>query len=156
MTGSSAKAKALVFAIFFLGIATGGLVANFYATRLVSAPAAAANAPESAQRAQRDINKFYDYLGLSQAQRDQMHKIGEETRHAFQELSKETQPRFRAIQETSRAKMRTVLNTDEQRKKYDDWRQRMDERRRNREREQNKDSGNKDRNSDSEHGPKSN
>src|SRR5262252_8635278 len=152
MIGSSVKAKALVFSIFFLGIATGVLVANFYTTRVVSAPATPPNAPDSAQRAQRDINKFYDYLGLNQAQRDQMHKIGEETRHAFQELSKETQPRFRAIQETSRAKMRTVLNTDEQRKKYDDWRQRMDERRRAR--EQNKDSGNKDHNSDSEHGPK--
>jgi len=152
MIGSSVKAKALVFAIFFLGIATGVLLANFYTTRVVSAPPTPPNAPDSAQRAQRDINKFYDYLGLNQAQRDQMHKIGEETRHAFQELSKETQPRFRAIQETSRAKMRTVLNTDEQRKKYDDWRQRMDERRRAR--EQNKDSGNKDHNSDSEHGPK--
>jgi hypothetical protein len=156
MTGSSAKAKALVFAIFFLGIATGVLFANFYTTRVVSAPAAPANAPENAQRAQRDINKFYDYLGLDQAQREQMHKIGEETRREFQQLRQETQPRFKAIQEATRAKMRTVLNTDEQRKKYDDWRQRMDERQRNRERQSNKDSNNKDRKSDSEHGPKSN
>ena len=158
MIGSSGKAKALVFAIFFLGIATGVLVANFYTTRVVvSAPATPGNAPDSAQRAQRDINKFYDYLGLNQAQREQMHKIGEETRREFQQLRQETQPRFKAIQEATRTKMRTVLNTDEQRKKYDDWRQRMDERQRNRERQSNKDSGNnKDRNSDSEHGPKSN
>ena len=156
MIGSSVKAKALVFAIFFLGIATGVLLANFYTTRVVSAPPTPPNAPDSAQRAQRDINKFYDYLGLDQAQREQMHKIGEETRREFQALSKETQPRFRAIQEASRAKMRTVLNTDEQRKKYDDWRKRMDERRRNRERDLKKDSNNRDHNSDSEHGPKSN
>jgi Spy/CpxP family protein refolding chaperone len=155
MNGSSVKAKALVFAIFFLGIATGVLVANFYTTRVVSAPAPP-NAPEKDQRAQRDINKFYDYLGLDQAQRDQMHKIGEETRREFQQLRQETQPRFKAIQEATRTKMRTVLNTDEQRKKYDDWRQRMNERQRNRERQPSKDSNNKDRNSDPEHGPKSN
>jgi Spy/CpxP family protein refolding chaperone len=155
MNGSSVKAKALVFAIFFLGIATGVLVANFYTTRVVSAPAPP-NAPENAQRAQRDINKFYDYLGLDQAQREQMHKIGEETRREFQQLRQETQPRFKAIQEATRTKMRTVLNTDEQRKKYDDWRQRMNERQRNRERQPGKDSNNKDRNSDPEHGPKSN
>jgi Spy/CpxP family protein refolding chaperone len=156
MIGSSGKAKALVFTIFVLGIFTGVLVANFYTTRMVGAPAPAPNAPENAQRAQRDINKFYDYLGLDQAQREQMHKIGEETRREFQQLRQETQPRFKAIQEATRAKMRTVLNTDEQRKKYDDWRQRMDERQRNRERQSNKDSNNKDRKSDSEHGPKSN
>jgi Spy/CpxP family protein refolding chaperone len=157
MIGSSVKAKALVFAIFFLGIATGVLVANFYTTRVVSAPAPP-NAPENAQRAQRDINKFYDYLGLDQPQREQMHKIGEETRREFQQLRQETQPRFKAIQEATRTKMRTVLNTDEQRKKYDDWRQRMNERQRNRERDLNKNSNNnnKEHNSDSEHGPKSN
>ena len=154
MIGSSGKAKALVFAIFVLGILTGVLVANFYATRMVGAPAPVPNAPENAQRAQRDINKFYDYLGLDQAQREQMHKIGEETRREFQQLRQETQPRFKAIQEATRAKMRTVLDTDEQRKKYDDWRRRMDERQRNR--ELNKNSNNKNRNSDSEHGPKSN
>src|SRR5262249_39630907 len=153
---SSGKAKALVFAIFFLGIATGVLVANFYTTRMVGAPAPTANAPEKDQRAQRDINKFYDYLGLDQAQREQMHKIGEETRREFQQLRQETQPRFKAIQDATRTKMRTVLNTDEQRKKYDDWRRRMDERQRNRERQPGKDSNNKDHNSDSQQGPKSN
>jgi hypothetical protein len=138
MIARSFKAKALVFVIFFLGIATGVLVANFYTTRVVSAPALP-NAPaaDRAQRAQRDINKFYDYLGLNQDQREQMHKIGEETRREFQDLRKETQPRFEAIQEASRVKIRTVLN-DEQRKKYDEFRQKMDERRRNRERELNK------------------
>jgi hypothetical protein len=156
MIGSSSKAKALVFAIFFLGIATGVLVANFYTTRMVGAPAPPANAPENNQRAQRDLNKFYDYLGLDQAQREQMHKIGEETRREFQQLRQETQPRFKAIQDATRTKMRTVLNTDEQRKKYDDWRRRMDERQRNRERQTNKDSSNKDHNSDSQQGPKSN
>ena len=130
MIARSIKAKALVFAIFFIGIATGVLIANFYTTRVTGSPDAG-NPPERAQRAQRDINKYYDYLGLDQPQREQMHKIGEETRHEFQELRKETQPRFQSIQEESRAKIRAVLN-EEQRKKYDEFRRNMDERRRNR------------------------
>ena len=130
MIARSMKAKALVFAIFFIGIATGVLIANFYTTRVTGSPDTG-NPPERAQRAQRDINKYYDYLGLDQPQREQMRKIGEETRHEFQELRKETQPRFQSIQEESRAKIRAVLN-EEQRKKYDEFRRNMDERRRNR------------------------
>ena len=144
------KAKVLVFAIFFMGIVTGVLIANFYTTRVTSSPDAG-NPPERAQRAERDVNRFYDYLGLDQAQREQMRTIGEETRHEFQELRKETQPRYEAIQEGSRAKIRAVLNED-QRAKYDEFRRNMDERRRNRNRDANKN----DRDSDSGRGPRPN
>ena len=130
MIARSIKAKVLVFTIFFIGIGTGVLTANFYTARVASAP-------DRTQRAQGDINKFYDYLGLNQEQRDQMHKIGEETRHEFQELRKETQPRFQAIQDESREKIRALLN-DEQRTKYDEFRKKMDERRRNRNKDGNK------------------
>jgi len=136
----SFKAKVLVFAIFVLGIGAGVLLANFYTTRVASAPAP--TAPDRSQGAQRDINKFYDYLGgVTPEQREQMHKIAEETRREFQALRKETQPRFEAIQAASRAKIRAVLNND-QRKKYDEFRKRMDERRRNR--DLNKNSNNRD------------
>jgi len=130
MIARSIKAQLLVFAIFFLGIGTGVLIANFYTTR-VTAP------PDRPNQPARDINKFYDYLGLDSAQREQMHKIGEETRHEFQELRKETQPRFEAIQEQSRTKIRAVLN-DDQRAKYDEFRRKMDEKRRNRDRDEKK------------------
>jgi hypothetical protein len=140
MIARSIQAKALLFLVFFLGIATGVLVTNFYSTRVSSAPVPP-NAPDRAQRAQRDINKFYDYLGLNPDQREQMHKIGEETRHEFQNLRKETQPRFEAIQEESRKKIRAVLN-DEQRGKYDEFRRKMDERRRNRELDLNRNTDN--------------
>jgi Spy/CpxP family protein refolding chaperone len=137
MIAGSIKAKLLLFAVFFIGIVTGVLIANFYTTRVMTESPDALNPPDRTQRAQRDINKFYDYLELNQAQREQMHKIGEETRHEFQELRKETQPRFAAIQEKSRVKIRAVLN-DEQRAKYDEFRSRMDERRRNRNRDTDK------------------
>jgi hypothetical protein len=148
MIARTMKAKVLVFAIFFMGILSGLLIANFYTTRVTGSPDnEAANRPDKAQR---DINKFYDYLGLDQPQREEMHRIGEETRHEFQELRKETQPRFEAIQEQSRAKIRAVLN-DEQRAKYDDFRRKMDERRRNRNRD-----GKNDRESNTDRGQRPN
>ena len=130
------KAKILVFAVFFIGIATGVLIANFYTTHVAGAPDTT-NSQDRAQRAQRDINKFYDYLGLNQAQREEMHKIGEDTRREFRDLRKETQPRFQAIQDASREKIRQILN-DEQLKKYDEFRKRMDERRKKRDHDFNK------------------
>jgi Spy/CpxP family protein refolding chaperone len=150
MIARSIKAKLLVFAVFFIGILTGILIANFYTTRVTSS-VDPASPPDRTQRAQRDINKFYDYLGLDQNQREQMHKIGEETRREFQELRKETHPRFEAIQEKSREKIRAVLN-DEQRTKYDEFRRKMDERRRNR----NPDINKNDRDPNIEHGQRPN
>src|SRR6266852_4116400 len=92
------KAKILVFAVFFIGIATGVLIANFYTTHVAGAPDAT-NSQDRANRAQRDINKFYDYLGLNQAQREEMHKIGEDTRRQLRESRDETQPRLQEIQD---------------------------------------------------------
>jgi hypothetical protein len=135
MIARSMKAKLLVFTVFFVGIATGALVGNFYATRVTSS----ANTVDRAQRAQRDINNFYDYLELDQPQREQMRKIGDETRREFEALRVETQPRYEKITENSRAKIRAVLN-DDQRRKYDEFRRNMDERRKNRNRD-NKDGG---------------
>jgi hypothetical protein len=119
------KAKILVFALFFIGIATGVLIANFYTTHVAGARDTT-NSQDRAQRAQRDITKFYDYLGLNPTQREEVHKIGEETRREFRELREETQPRYQAIQEKSREKIRALLN-DEQRKKYDEFRRKRDD-----------------------------
>jgi len=151
MIAGSIKAKLLVFAVFFIGILTGVLIANFYTTRVMTSSTDTATPPDRTQRAQRDINKFYDYLALDQNQREQMRKIGEDTRQEFQELRKETQPRFEAIRQQSRAKIRAVLN-DEQRTKYDEFNRKIDERRRNRNRDINKN----DRDPNIEHGQRPN
>jgi hypothetical protein len=142
MIARSIQAKLLVFTIFFVGIATGVLIANFYTTRVTGSRDAAnsADREQRTQRAQRDINKFYDYLGLDESQRNEMRRIGEETRQEFQDLRMETQPRYQEIQERSRTKIRAILN-DEQRDKYDEFRRNMDARRREREA-----SGNQNRN----------
>jgi len=85
------KAKVLVFAVFFIGISTGILITNFYTTRVASAPDTASS---RVQRAERDINKFYDYLGLNLSQREQMRKIGEDCRREFRQLRAENKPKF--------------------------------------------------------------
>src|SRR6266481_4999554 len=133
------KAKILVFSLFFIGIATGILIANFYTTHVAGARDTT-NSQDRAQRAQRDINKFYDYLGLDPTQREEVHKIGEETRREFREFRKETHPRFQAIQEKSREQIRALLN-DEQRKKYDEFRRKMDARRQSHDRDSNNGGG---------------
>jgi hypothetical protein len=130
MMARSLKAKILVFTVFFIGIATGILIANFYQTR-VTGTREERNSGDRAQRAQRDVNAFHDYLGLNQEQRQQVNKILEETRAEFQKLRRETQPRFQAIQEGSRTKIRAIL-TPEQRVKYDEFRRTRDQRFKNR------------------------
>jgi len=112
--------------VFFIGITTGILIANFYTTRVASAPDTS-NAREREQRAQKDINKFYDYVGLNQAQREEVHKIAEDTRRQLREFREETHPRLSSIQDAGRAKIRMLLN-DEQRKKYDEFLRKKDQR----------------------------
>lgn len=134
MITRSFQAKILVFAVFFIGIASGVLIANFYESRVMSTQPAASENREKAQRSRRDVNKVHDYLGLNPDQRERVSKVLEETRSEFQKLRAETQPRFAAIQEGSRAKIREIL-TDEQRQKYDEFRRKMDQRRRDHDRD---------------------
>ena len=132
------KAKILVFGVFFIGITTGLLIANFYTTRVASAPDTV-NAQERAQRAQKDINKFYDYVGLNMSQREEVHKIAEDTRRQLREFREETQPRLHVIQASGRAKIRMLLS-DEQRTKYDEFLRKRDQRIRDRNQKNERDS----------------
>ncbi len=130
MNGRSLKGKILVFAVFFIGIATGVLITDFYETR-VAGMAPGTGTRDRASRAVRDVSKFHDYLGLDQKQRQQVNEILDETRNEVRTLHKDTQPRFQSIQEESRARIRAIL-TEEQRKKYDEFRQNLQRRNRDR------------------------
>ena len=125
----SLKAKALVFVVFFIGIATGVLIANFYQTRVSGNRGDNGDRTVRAQRAQRDVKSMHDYLGLDETQRSQVDKIMEDTRSRFRELQKQTQPQFAEIQEASRTQIRGVMN-DEQRKKFDEFIETQNKRRR--------------------------
>jgi hypothetical protein len=128
MIARSLKGKILVFTVFFIGIATGMLILNFYETRVSGSRLDPVDTTERVSRAQREVTKFHDYLGLSKEQREQTRKLFEEMRGDIRKLRAETQPKFQAIQEQSRAKIRAILNED-QRRKYDEFRQEREERR---------------------------
>ena len=131
MIARSLKGKILVFSVFFIGIATGILITNFYETRVTGTPLPAVDTRDRAVRAQRDIAKVHDYLGLNAEQRRQVTTILEETRTEVRALREETQPKFRVIQEKSQNRIRAIL-TEEQRKKYDEFLRNLQRRNRDR------------------------
>ena len=133
MIARSLKGKILVFTVFFIGIATGMLILNFYETRVSGSRLDPADTTERVSRAQREVTKFHDYLGLSEEQRAQTHKLFEEMRGDIRKLRAETQPKFQSIQEQSRAKIRAILSED-QRRKYDEFLQNRQQRNRDRDR----------------------
>jgi uncharacterized membrane protein len=113
------KGKLLVFSVFFLGIVSGALMTYAWETRVSAKPA---------DRAKADVNKFYDYLGLSPEQRIQVKQITEDSRPEFNKIFQQTRPQMDAIQKQTRSKIRAVL-TEEQKKKYDEFNAANEERR---------------------------
>src|SRR5262245_38047657 len=115
MIARSMQGKLLVFAVFFIGIATGILSANFYRSRVVTDMDARPNTTRQQDhlspqdRAKRDQDRFANYLGLDQTQRDRISKILQETRGQFRDLREKVDPQFKAIEEESRTKIRAVL-----------------------------------------------
>jgi uncharacterized membrane protein len=126
--GSTAKAKLLVFAVFFVGAVTGALVQNVYVTRLEVAE----TAPE--KRSQSAVNQVYDFLDLDVQQRQQWTRIMDEVKPEVTKLLEEnrnlTAPnrlKIEAIQEQTRSKVRAIL-TEEQKKMYNDFNERRRQR----------------------------
>jgi len=112
------KGKLLVFSVFFLGIVSGVLMTYVWETRVSSA--VSSGDVKSADRAKADVNRVYDYLGLSPDQRTQVKQITEDSRPEFNKIFQQTRPQMEAIQKQTRSKIRAVL-TEEQKKKYDEF-----------------------------------
>jgi len=120
------KGKLLVFSVFFLGIVSGVLMTYAWETRVSSAVSSVD--VKSADRAKADVNKFYEYLGLSPEQRIQVKQITEDSRPEVNRIIQQTRPQMEAIQKQTRSKIRAVL-TEEQRKKYDEFNAKSEARR---------------------------
>lgn len=131
MIARSLKGKILVFAVFFIGIATGVLITNFYETRVSGNRAETTDSGERVKRARSDAKSVHEYLGLNQEQREKVDKILEDTRSEVRSFREETNPRLQAIQEACQAKIRALLN-EEQLRKYEEFRKNLQERRKNR------------------------
>src|SRR5690349_12810960 len=107
MIARSLQGKLLVFAIFFLGMATGILSANFYRSRVVTDMDARPNPSRQQdrlspqERAKRDQDRFANFLGLDQTQREQVNRILDQTRAQFRQLREKVDPQFKSIEEES-------------------------------------------------------
>jgi hypothetical protein len=112
------KGKLLVFSVFFLGIVSGVLMTYAWETR-VSSQVSSVDV-KSSDRAKADVNRVYDYLGLSPEQRIQVKQITEDSRPEINKIIQQTRPQMEAIQKQTRSKIRAVL-TEEQKKKYDEF-----------------------------------
>jgi predicted nucleic acid-binding OB-fold protein len=111
----------LVFSVFFLGIASGVLMTYAWETRVSSA--VLNGDVKSADRAKADVNRFYDYLELNQAQRTEMKKITDDIRPEINGIFQQIRPQLdqiEALRKESRSHMRSILN-DDQKKKYDEF-----------------------------------
>jgi hypothetical protein len=120
MIARSNKGKLLVFSVFFLGIVSGILMTYAWETRVSSSVIAGDVKSADREKADRDVNKFYDYLGLNQEQRVQVKQITEDSRPEFNKIFQQTRPQMEALQKQTRNQIRAVL-TEDQKKKYDDF-----------------------------------
>jgi hypothetical protein len=127
MIARALKGKILVFAVFFVGIATGILITNFYETRV----AGQTDIRGDRDGGSRDVSKVHDYLGLDEAQRERVNAILEEGRREVRQLRMESRPRIEAIEERTQSRIREVLSP-EQLQRYEEFRRSVRERRRNR------------------------
>lgn len=126
MIARALKGKILVFAVFFIGIATGILITNFYETRVAGQTDARDNRDRGVN-GQRDVNKVHDYLGLDQEQRQRVNAILEEGRSQVRMLRAQSRPKVEAIEENTQARIRAVLNPD-QLTRYEEFRRSVRER----------------------------
>ena len=123
MIARTALGKILVFAVFFIGIATGAVLDNVYRTRVGAAePTVNRRGPNSQDRMRRDRDAMDKYLGLDAAQKEQVDKILKETGSELRALREQVGPKFQAIEDSSRERIRALL-TEEQRKKLDEYRE---------------------------------
>jgi hypothetical protein len=120
MIARSIKGKLLVFSVFFLGIVSGVLVANLWETHVSSAAITGDVKSADKAKADRDVNKFYDYVGLSTEQRSQVAQIVKDSRPAFNKIFEQTRPQMDALQKQTRSQIRAIL-TEDQKKKYDEF-----------------------------------
>ena len=126
MIGRALKGKLLVFAVFFIGIATGILITNFYETRVAGRDLQGNR--DRGTSALREANRVHDYLGLNQEQRDRINEILEEGRLEVRKLRMESRPKIEAMEEATQVKIRSVLTPD-QLTRYEEYRRTVRERR---------------------------
>src|SRR5215468_10935817 len=111
MIAGALKGKMLVFSVFFLGIASGAILTNIWETRVISSGGSVEKTADRAKAADRDVNKFNEYLGLTPEQKTQMSQILKDSRPKYREIFDQMD----ALRKQNRSQIRAIL-TDEQKK----------------------------------------
>src|SRR5215475_11324088 len=114
MIAGALKGKMLIFSVFFLGIVSGAILTNLWETRVSSSVVTGDPKTSNQVKADRDVNRFNEYLGLTAEQKTQMSQILKESRPEYRKLFDQMD----VLRKQNRSQIRAIL-TDEQKKKYD-------------------------------------
>jgi Spy/CpxP family protein refolding chaperone len=127
---SSRKAVFLVFVVFVLGIALGGLGTYVVTTRVQAARPYASLAHNPAGT----VAMFTQGLGLSPDQQKQLEAIFNDTRARYAALHQKLDPEYEQVRHQGRERIREML-TPEQQPKFEDLLRQIDEERHKRQAE---------------------
>ena len=122
---SSVKAKALVLAVFLIGVVSGTVATNIYDARVqgqvTTTPGSRPRGGDRDRTPGRENGRerVFSYLKLTDEQKVQFQKIMDETRSEYVQLQTKTQPEFEAIRQRSFARIAEIL-TEEQRKLHEE------------------------------------
>ena len=131
-SNGSRKAFLLVFLVFVLGIALGGVGMYVLTTRVL-----AARLQPTQRRPANAMAKFTRDLNLTTDQQKQIEAIFADTRARYAALHDKSDPEYERVRQEGRERIRETLTT-EQRPKFEDLLRQMDEDRRKRQGEQNR------------------
>ena len=123
------KAILLVFAVFLLGIALGGV--GTYALVATRVLAARPQPPTLGRDPRGTMARFTHELGLNPDQQKQIEAIFNETRARYGALHERLDPEYEQVRQEGRQKIRQML-TEEQKPKFENLLHRIDEERRER------------------------
>ena len=126
----SLQAKLLILSVFIIGALTGAVLTEVYETRVQPSrlPEDATTVRSDRGRRPPNFQRFEDFLNLDEEQREQLDAILAQSRDRYRELQRETRPMYRDLTEQSQSEIRGILN-QEQVARYDEWIERLQERR---------------------------
>jgi Spy/CpxP family protein refolding chaperone len=119
------QAALYVALVFLSGIAVGVLGDRLYSSRSVSASAK----PKTPDQWRADyVSSIRESLRLSDAQVTKLNEILDSTRARYREVKERYKPEMKQIHTEQVEEIRGIL-TDEQKPKYEEWREERDKRR---------------------------
>jgi hypothetical protein len=130
MIATSVKGKVFVLAVFVLGVVAGALLFNVYETRFLKGSEVAdlSRRVRPDQAREQAIKSFREYVGVDEHQQAEIKKIMDEQLVQFRKLQEQTHPQYVAIGEKTRERVKALL-TDEQKRKYDEYRAKQQQQR---------------------------